>query len=269
MSLWARMKDRLSPADTRSPRVAVFGDSHTAALIRAQQAPSEGRNYDHIRIFRLQKEKGGKSVGDADLASFCRHIRNYAKDDFVFSAVGGNQYAVVSTVQGSIDFDFLTSPTDQDLASDRVALMPLRAISSYLEQGVRGTVGPVLKRIRESTDAKVFHLAPPPPKEDNAFIAANFESRFALEGIEKYGPTRPSLRLKCWKVQYNCLARLCEELDIVLIAPPGKSVTGDGYLHPRSYAKDVTHANRRYGALVLDQISKVSRTGAFDQRPTT
>lgn len=262
-----RMKGLLARPDERSPRVAVFGDSHTAALIRAQQLPSAGGIYDHIRIFRLQKEKNGKSVGDADLASFCRHIRGFTEADFVFSAVGGNQYAVVSTVQDRLEYDFLTSPTDEDIASDRVALMPLRAISGYLEQGVRGTIGPVLTQIRNASKAKVFHLAPPPPKEDNEFIAANFESRFAREGIDEYGPTRPALRLKCWKLQLDCLARLCKELDIGLIHPPGKSVTAEGYLHPRSYAKDVTHANRRYGALVLDQILKFSKTGPRGDRP--
>jgi hypothetical protein len=263
----ARMKGLLSPHDVHGPRVAVFGDSHTAALIRAHQHPSPGRNYDHIRIFRLQKEKDGKSVGDADLASFCRHIRTYTEDDFVFSAVGGNQYAVISTVQGSVDYDFLTSPADEDISSDRAALLPLRAIAGYLDQGVRGTIGPVLTRIREASKAKVYHLAPPPPKEDNAFIAANFESRFAREGIAEFGPTRPGLRLKCWKIQFDCLARLCRELDIVLVAPPAKALTDEGYLHPQSYANDVTHANRRYGALVLHQISKITRTGLFDGRP--
>lgn len=260
------MKGVLGRADDRGPRVAVFGDSHTAALLRAQQLPSAAGSYDHIRIFRLQKEKNGKSVGDADLASFCRHIHAFGKADFVFSAVGGNQYAVVSTVQGDVEYDFLTSPTDEDFSSDRAALMPQRAIATYLEQGVRGTIGPVLAQIRNATKAKVYHLAPPPPKEDNAFIAANFENRFAQDGIGEYGPTRPSLRLKCWNIQLDCLARLCAELDIGLVPPPGKSVTEHGFLHPRSYAKDVTHANRRYGALVLDQVLKITRTGARDGR---
>jgi hypothetical protein len=266
VSVLARFKRLFGRSDDMGVRVAVFGDSHTAALLRAQQLPAVADNYAHVRIFRLQKEKNGKSVGDADLASFCRHIRTFSERDFVFSAVGGNQYAVVSTVQGDVEYDFLTSPTDEDFASDRAALMPLRALSGYLEQGVRGTVGPVLTQIRKATRAKVYHLAPPPPKEDNAFIAANFESRFAQEGIGEYGPTRPSLRLKCWKIQLDCLERLCSELGIGLIPPPGKSVTAEGYLHPRSYAKDVTHANRRYGAQVLDQILKISRTGARDNR---
>jgi hypothetical protein len=242
--------------------VAVFGDSHTAALIRAQQIPAAAGIYDHIRIFRLLKEKNGKLVGDADLASFCRHIRSFSKDDFVFSTVGGNQYAIVSTVQGDLEYDFLTSPTDEDFANNGAALMPLRAIAGYLDQGVRGSIGPVLAQIRNATKAKVFHLAPPPPKEDNDFIAANFESRFAQEGIGEFGPTRPGLRLKCWKIQLDCLARLCAELDIGLVLPPAKLVTENGFLLPRSYAKDVTHANRRYGALVLDQVLKITRTRA-------
>ena len=243
------------------PRIAVFGDSHTAALLRASEPSQRQHHYEHIRIVRLRKEKDGKVVGHSDLASFCREIRHFAETDFVFSAVGGNQYAILSTVQESIDYDFLTSPADQDFANDSAQLVPVRAISGYIDAGVRGTIGPVLREMRAATRARIYHLAPPPPKEDNEFIAKHFESRFVQDRIHELGPTRPQLRLKCWRLQLDCLARLCREIGAELILPPGKSVTPEGYLKPHCYAKDVTHGNRRYGEMVLKQILKVSQTG--------
>jgi hypothetical protein len=242
------------------PRIAVFGDSHTAALLRAAEPPQRQHHYEHIRVVRLRKEKDGKIVGHSDLASFCREIRHFGQSDFVFSAVGGNQYAVLSTVQEPIDYDFLTSAADEDLASDSAQLVPMRAIAGYIEAGVRGTIGPVLRELREATRAQVYHLAPPPPKEDNEFIARHFESRFVQDGIHELGPTRPQLRLKCWRLQLDCLERLCGELGVGLIQPPGKSVTPEGYLKPHYYAKDVTHGNRRYGEMVLKQILKITQT---------
>lgn len=263
MNWLAQIKARVgAPEPSRSPRIAVFGDSHSAALLRAQEFAERTRRYEHIRIFRLRKEKDGRSIGHTDLEGFCHHIARYDPEDFVFSAAGGNQYAVVSTVRHPLEFDFVEPGAELKFAQD-AALVPFRAITGYIEAGVRGTVGPVLTEIRDATRARVFHLAPPPPKFDNAFIAEHFESRFAREGLQDFGPTRPDLRLKCWKAQLRCLERLCGELGVQLIMPPVKAVTHEGFLAPTCYAKDVTHANRRYGEHVLRQIAKL--TGTLDR----
>lgn len=247
----------------KSPRVVVFGDSHTAALVRAQEFPDRGDFYEHIEIVRVRKKKGKKRVGDVELEWFCKMIGKLNEKDFVFSTIGGNQYAVVSTVRSSIDFDFIDGPTDDDVASDIAQLIPMRVMTGYIQSGILGNDGPVLRAIRKATKAKVFHLSPPPPKEDNSFISQYFETRFADEGIDQLGPTRPELRLKCWNVQSHCLKELCEELNVIWIAPPAGAVTEAGFLEPRCYAKDATHANRRYGELVLRQIMEITGGAAL------
>lgn len=264
MTLLSRLlrKVELPPGSkpVRGPRIAVFGDSHTAALRSAKDYPDRRHVYEHVQLYRVRKTKNGSAVGDTTLAQFCQLIRGYSNSDFVFSAVGGNQYAVVSTVRTPIEYDFLVSPGDEDFASNGAAIIPFRALAGYIENGVRGTVGPVLREIRASTSARVLHLAPPPPKEDNEFIASHFESRFANQGLADFGPTRPELRLKCWQVQLDCLAALCDELGVELVMPPEKAVTPKGYLGERCYAKDVTHGNRRYGEYVLKEILRLTGT---------
>jgi hypothetical protein len=229
-------------------------------LSQARDFPPRKHHYEHIAIRRLLKEKNGRAIGDSSLSAFCREIQRFGSDDFVFSAVGGNQYAVISTVRHQVEFDFLLPSTDAGPANDSAELVPFRALAGYIGRGLRGSVGPVLSEIRNSTRARVFHLAPPPPKENNEFIATHFESRFAGQGLQELGPTPPELRLKCWKVQLRCLRDLCEELEIILVEPPPKSVTPAGYLNPSCYAADVTHANRRYGEYVLRQIAKITGT---------
>ena len=248
----------LAPAGR--PRIAVFGDSHTAALQAAKDFPARSHVYDHVQIYRVVKEKDGRVVGDTTLPEFCQAIRGFSESDFVFSAVGGNQYAVVSTVQSPVDFDLLTSPDDEGSAIDAAAIVPFRALAGHIDLGIRATVGPVLREIRESTSARVLHLAPPPPKEDNQFITAHFESRFAKQGLADFGPTRPELRLKCWRIQLEHLAKLCDELGVELVLPPSGAVTPEGYLSHRCYAKDVTHGNRRYGEYVLKEILQLTAT---------
>jgi hypothetical protein len=265
MSFLSRFRRLVSsPALPVGPQIAIFGDSHTAAMFSAKEYPDRAHHYGHIRIYRLLKEKNGRTIGDVTLEEFCTEIAKLRRQDFVFSAAGGNQYAVVSTVQSPVDFDFLTSPADEDVASVNGEIVPFRAFAGHIERGVRGTLGPVLTQMRAATSAKLLHLAPPPPKQDNAFIATHFESRFARAGLRDLGPTRPSLRLKAWKLQLGFLSDLCAELGVELMMPPARTVTDEGYLAPRCYAKDVTHANRRYGEYVLKDILKVTDTGPTD-----
>jgi len=237
MSFLQQIKTRIRPTEPGvGPRIAVFGDSHTAALVSAQDYPDRRDRYEHIRIFRVMKQKDGKSLGNSTLENFCAEISDFGPDDLVFSAVGGNQYAVFSTVQDPIDYDFMGSPDDTHKPREGAELVPLRALEGFLRKGVRGTIGPALRAIRKSTDARVFHLAPPPPKQDNAFITRHFESRFARDGLHTLGPTRPSLRLRAWNVQLKCLVDLCSELNIGLVRPPKHGVTEKGYLAPNCYA---------------------------------
>ena len=259
MIFLSRIKSLVEGLEPREPRITVFGDSHSVALQRAQQYTKRSHEYDHIDVRRLRKDKEGKAVGDTSLAEFCRQIGEFDDRDFVFSAVGGNQYAIVSTVQPEVDYDFLEASSDE--LTSGAQLVPFRAVATFIESGIRETVGPVLHEIRSSTVAKVFHLVPPPPKQDNAFVASQAEGYFARAGLKELGPTRPDLRLKCWKVQLECLARLCEEMDVELVMPPHKTVTSEGYLEPSCYANDVTHANRRYGEAVLKQVMKLAEGG--------
>ena len=236
-----------------SARIAVVGDSHTAALLRAQQYSKRAEQYGHVRVYRLRKVKEGKSVGDVALSKFLREIKSFGSEDFVFSTVGGNQYAIPSTVRSEVEYDFLVSDADR-LAEDGRQLVPFRALAGFIESGIRGSIEPVLRGVKQTTTATVFHLVPPPPKEDNQFIAAHVDGYFKREGLGSQGPSDPSLRLKCWKVQLKILQTVCAELNISLVMPPERTVTASGFLQPNCYATDATHANRRYGEAVLKQI---------------
>lgn len=257
MKILSRIRTLVGNVEPSEPRIAVFGDSHTVALLRAKQYSKRTHEYEHIHVRRLRKKKGAKSVGDASLHEFCREISDFRPGDSVFSAIGGNQYAIVSTVRSSVDYDFLAPDNVFNSAAE---LVPFRALAGFIEEGVRETIGPVLKKIRSSTEARIFHLAPPPPKQDNAFIVAHAEGYFTKEGLQDLGPTRPELRLKCWRLQLNILAELCDELGIILVMPPERTITPDGYLDPICYANDVTHANRRYGEAVCRQIIRITKT---------
>lgn len=252
------------------PRIALFGDSHTVAIIEGREFGPRSVFYQHVAVHRLRKDKGNVVLGDTSLDDFCDIVADFGEDDFVFSAIGGNQYAVISMFSHEIDFDFFSGPKGTQVASEAQQIIPYRALRQYLADGVRGNDGKSLARLKQATKARVFHISPPPPKADNAFVANHLETRFRDEAIAARGPARPSLRLKVWQVQDEVLRQLCDELGMELLPPPPEALDAEGFLIPHYYGRDATHANRRYGELVLRQILTVTDTvpkGGFSAEP--
>jgi hypothetical protein len=241
-------------------RIAIFGDSHTVALSSALAFRSDSLKpaLPNIELYRLRKLKGETVLGDTDLDEFCSKISNFNGEDFVFSAIGGNQYAVVSTVRAPPYFDLALPKGVPSQSESSASIIPYRVLESYIANGVVNSDGPMLKRIRSATRARVFHLTPPPPKQDNAFLKQFHEARFAAEGMGDLEPHAPELRLACWNIQRKVLATLCGEIGIELLPPPPVAVGAEGFLERHYYSKDVTHANRRYGEQVLRQIAEVA-----------
>jgi hypothetical protein len=240
------------------PRIYVFGDSHTVALLQALAVESRAAMYAAIKVVRIKKNKDGKEIGDESLDRFCERLARLEPHDYVFSAIGGNQYAVVSTIRHEREFLVLDRHSEGDHGlTSQSEVVPHRAFHSFIESGVWNSDGPILRKMRGATTAKLLHLSPPPPKFENDFIRQYHESRFAAAGLGKLDPTDPAFRLACWKMQQQCLSDLCLDVDVQLLLPPAAAVTPEGYLGRAYYSKDVTHANRRYGELVLRQILEV------------
>jgi hypothetical protein len=243
------------PSRSKPPKVLAFGDSHSHALQRAV-AKRKGKGQPvPLTVYRLLKEKNGGHIGDTAFEEFLAKIAKLGPEDVVVSMIGGNQHAVLSTIQHPRPFDFfLQSGPAPDLSAG-VEMIPYRAIADLFQQGFKKGDGQSLEAIRSATVAHVVHVAPPPPKADNAFIEEYHESLFATKGLARRGVSPPELRLKFWTLQTQILRRLCRTLGIELIMPPRAAVS-DGYLRPEYYAQDATHANWRYGERVIREIER-------------
>lgn len=260
----------IAPLKGKAParQILIFGDSHTVAIAQAFafRASNPEPVLPVMDLYRLRKSKGNIQIGDTDLQEFCRKISGLNPSDAVFSAIGGNQYAVVSTVRSPPFFDLATNMEAAGIVAADSSVIPVRVLESYIESGVVNSDGPMLKKIRDSTRARVFHLTPPPPKEDNDFIKQFHEARFAAEGLGNLEPHPPALRLACWNMQRKSLSTFCAEIGVELLPPPPVTVGEGGFLERHYYGKDVTHANRRYGEQVLRQIAAVAEVFEMAER---
>lgn len=207
------------------------------------------------------------TIGDTTLEDFLAIGATLKPDDVIVSVIGGNQHAVVSTIQHPDRFDFIL-PGDEDRPLDPDAqLIPYRALYDYFESGIRQRDGKTLAALREGTSARIVHLASPPPKASNAFIKDYHDTQFATQGIAELGVSRAELRLKFWRLQNIALKVVCDELDIELLPPPPTSCDKKGFLARPYYARDATHSNAEYGELVLLQLEdrlSLTATGTKD-----
>jgi hypothetical protein len=253
--------DMVEPAaDPGVPRILLFGDSHAHAVQRAI-AKRHGKGQSAlISAHSLLKQKNGVQLGSISLEHFLKLIGKLGEGDVVVSMIGGNQHAVYSTIQHPRPFDFFTP--EGDLPESAVEIIPYRAIEELFEHGLRKGDGRMLEEVRAATRARVVHVLPPPPKQDNAHIVKYHETTFRNDLPER-GVSSPELRLKFWKLQSRILRKLCKEFQIEILMPPKRGVDPQGFLRPEFYANDATHGNWRYGERVIREIER-----RYVNRPT-
>jgi hypothetical protein len=268
MSLRLRALELLGRPATRmgtgKRRIVLFGDSHIHAIQDALKLRGPERGDVHIEARRLLKQKANApharsspkagTIGDTSFEDFLSVAATLRKTDVLVSVIGGNQHAVFGTIKHPLPFDFY-SP-ENPIVQKHVSLIPYRMLYDQFLRGLRKGDGTMLVALRSATPARVVHLLAPPPKQKNAFIELYHDTHFAAEGIERLGVSSPALRMKFWHLQNRVLQEICGELGIELIPPPAEAMDPHGFLKRSCYAGDATHANIKYGELVLADLER-------------
>jgi hypothetical protein len=239
----------------KAPRILLFGDSHSHAVQRAIDKRQGKGEPVPLSAYRLLKDKNGRQIGDLSFEDFLGVIGRLGRDDIVLSMIGGNQHAVFSTIQHPQPFDFF-GPTRNPAAEDSVEIVPYRALQGIFGRGLRKGDGKSLEALRAATIARVVHIIPPPPKQDNDHIQEHHETLFAANDLVNRGVSSPALRLKFWHLQTHILEGLCAEFGIEVMMPPARAVDEAGFLRAEFFARDATHANWRYGEWILREIER-------------
>jgi len=281
-----------SGARARSPagRIVVIGDSHihavqealkargstgTAVRIEAQRLlkmkqlrqPAEsapGRGTPGSFTWARRTLKGRRpaakvtALGDISFNDAIRIARRLRSEDILVSVIGGNQHAVLSTIQHPKPFDFML-PEETHLGEpvSGTELIPFHTLYSFFGLGLRNGDAKTIQAFRSSTSARMIHLLAPPPKRMNEWIEQHHDTLFVAEGLGRQGVSRPELRLKFWQLQNRALEEICAELGVEVLGPPADALDPNGFLARPYYAGDATHANLRYGELVLQQLEAV------------
>ena len=195
--------------------------------------------------------------GDVSLDDALKLARRLQPEDVLVSVIGGNQHAVFSTIQHPQPFDFELPDGAGVVPEADTEIIPFRTLYPYFLTALRDGDGETIAAFRKSTSARMIQLLAPPPKRMNEWIEQHHDTLFAAEGLARQGVSKPELRLKFWQLQNRAIEEICVELGLEVLTPPENSLDPDGFLARPFYAGDATHANRRYGELVLEQLESM------------
>jgi hypothetical protein len=237
--------------------VLVIGDSHCHALAQAQEKRKARDQRVAISVRRLAKVKNGIRLGDLDMDEAVRLVARLRPTDMVVSVLGGNQYNTVGLIQPPQPFRVVDGEGQAGPAT--AELIPERALFELFRSGMSGRDGTRLHELRAAAGCPVYHLVPPPPKQNVDHILRHHETDFAKAGILEHGVTPAALRLRLWSIQREALRQICRLEQVGLLMPPAAAIDPSGFLEPAYYAKDATHANAAYGELVLQMLERLAK----------
>lgn len=244
-----------------------FGHSHTGAIFHALQArresglasPIEHRPYNvwrHDLNVHFVVDEDGQRIFNPRIIDEIGGIERPEGQVIVAALFGGNAHNVLGLLQADPDFDFvLRSSAEGYRIAQGAVVLPTELVRDQLLRGEAAFLEQ-LTVLSQTTKCRIVQIQSPPPIEDDDFIRTNLDKHFENRD-QKIRITRPELRKKLWQMSSSIIEYHCREIGIDILPSPLEAVNERGYLR-EEYWGNATHANGRYGELILLQIEQVA-----------
>lgn len=230
-----------------SAQILVLGSSHTTAILRA----SKGQ--PNIRVLWVKNPAKEDPKGDITTEEALAFSASLSPNDILAITWLGTHHNIFGLLQHETPFDFY-EPGSPELPDCSKQIIPYDALRDLFLTTIR--TDKFVRSLAKATQAKTYILATPPVKGDQEFMQSKLEVYRGIS-VETKGITPANIRAKIWRLEELCLNIYCSDLGIKYLSAPDESLTEDGYLKPEFY-HDGTHANIAYGAMVANQLYKLS-----------
>lgn len=215
-----------------------------------------------IEVLRLLRKNAQPSESELDFAVLCEKAAKLGPNDLVFTTFRGNAYNTLGMMKHPNSYDIVIPGFQLLDRHEYNEIIPYNLVKEYMDYVIRASTGGLALKIKGATSAVVSCLATPPPKEDAEHILRGAETAFRDAGIQDIGVAPALVRLKLWEMQHRALRNFCKRKELNYMPPPPICLDATGYLAREYYAKDATHANERYGSILIEQIKAFA-----NQRP--
>lgn len=172
----------------------------------------------------------------------------------IISTIAGNAHNYYGLIENNVPFDF-ESPEiirREYFASQRI---PYQIIKNSLKRKLyKGDITMLQAALNEGLKIE-SHIESPPPIKDNNIILKFLDNHFLIN-YPQAKISNPWFRLSFWKLHSQIFKEFCNENNITYIHAPSEALDNDGFLNIEYLsAKSSTHANMKYGLLVLKQLN--------------
>jgi hypothetical protein len=235
---------------TLDTQIYIAGMSNTDAI---RSALKDYQGSTKILLDRLNTKTN--TDGYTNNVPDPEYFRSKVQAKLVALSLWGNWYNAVGIIEHTVPFDFIYPSFDETVDESR-RVIPFTQLHRLFNNNIRHRISAV-KVIRGLTSSKIVLIDIPPPIEDESHIK-KYHGTFG-EVIEA-GVTPARIRMKLWKLQNSIYEDVAREnqADILVFPPQAKSATG--FLAPEYCRGDPTHANAKYGALVISQLEDLYRS---------
>jgi len=233
------------------PHIFVFGDSHTRALKTAVPRFDCSELDVEFDIHWRMSIKNGVTRGDMELYEAKKSISKLQANDMLVISILGTMHNILGLIKHSQPFYISNSKLDKCIPYG-YEVIPANCMQDlFYNQWKKSNIVSDLKSI---SLAPVYHLMPPPPKENIDYIKSK-TSNYRGSVIDEINLNRSDIRLSLWQLEMEALKKFLCNMGVKLLKPPNQSLSEHGYLKEEYYANDTTHANAQYGLLVLNQLA--------------
>lgn len=252
MPLWKRRADPQPVVIAGNSHISSFGVPAKAASGVIERVPIEG-------------EPGfiGLTGPSPRQRSYWDELIRMARRQPVALLWAGNQHNARFMLPPGSPFDFFCSARPDLGVDSAVRLLPESAVRAVFQPSLEGLTWLVGELAKVSPLPPVI-VGTPPPKQDNEAIRAMLAREQAFVDIARQLGTdlssvrmsTPTLRLKLWCELQQQMAQVALEKNVPFCAVPDELVTPEGFLRPEFWVRDATHANQKYGRIMLRAIER-------------
>lgn len=253
----------LTPCPTmQEVRLVLAGHSHMHAIARALASkPDPGESADPAVIGRAHGIAGLMGGHHIPVPEFRALLLELARTHDLALSWRGNQHNGDFLIMPGTVLDLLPRGYPDRSVLPGAQLVPESAIRAHFQPSMDELAG-LLREISHPGRRHIV-LGSPPPLGDEALVRLRlgrepaFAERARSMGLDAatIGLAPPSVRRKLWFVIQRMMAETAAAHGALFVGHPAASEDAQGMLPATMSGGDITHANERYGRLMLDAMA--------------
>jgi hypothetical protein len=238
-------------------QIIVCGHSHAGSILMASMQPELQAEIGNSISVCYSADWAAAPPGNADYWDF---VVELSRGKHVVIVWNGNQH--------NADFMFETEPRftilgalEQSLDQEAF-LIPIAMIKDYFKPSFEELIE-IIPSL--SNAASITLMNGPAPKPLTHIQNCVWQEKYYIDIAKSLGVeidslviTSDSLRIELWNILAELLANSAKDLGANFLSAPAASRDAFGMLLQEYWASDVTHANSKYGMLLIEELQKLT-----------